>query len=235
MDLIKVAVLSVVSLAVLLLLTKIMGNKQVSQLSIFDYIIGISIGSIAAEMATDLENPMRSLLAMIIYGLIAFLVSLVTGKSAKTRKVVIGRPLILYDNGKLYRNNFSKARIDISDFLMQCRNQGYFDLNDIQTAVFEYNGAVSILPTEGTRPLTPEDMKLSPQQKHILVNVILDGHINPDNLKLTGNNEVWLEKQLHGQGFHSTEEIFLGTVDTTDNTLSLYPIDTGENRSDPFE
>ena len=235
MDLIKVAVLSVVSLAVLMLLTKLMGNKQVSQLSIFDYIIGISIGSIAAELATDLENPMRSFLAMIIYGLIAYLVSLVTGRSIKARKVIIGRPLILYDNGKLYRKNFSKARIDISDFLMQCRNKGYFDLSEIQTAVFEYNGGVSILPAEGTRPLTPSDVKLDPTQKRVLINVILDGHINPENLKMTGNNDVWLEKQLHGQGFHSAEEIFLGTVDTTDNTLSLYPIDTGENRSDPFE
>ena len=235
MDLIKVTVLSVVSLAVLLLLAKIMGNKQVSQLSIFDYIIGISIGSIAAEMATDLENPMRSLLAMIIYGLIAYLVSLVTGKSTKARKVIIGRPLILYDGGKLYRSNFSKARMDISDFLVQCRNQGYFDLSEIQTAVFEYNGAISILPSEGNRPLTPEDMKLSPEQKHIPVNVILDGRVNTENLKLTGNNGIWLEKQLHEQGFHSAEEVFLGTVDTNDNTLSLYPINTGENRSDPFE
>ena len=235
MDLIKVAILSVVSLAVLMLLTKLMGNKQVSQLSIFDYIIGISIGSIAAELATDLENPMRSFLAMIIYGLIAYLVSLVTGKSIKARKVIIGRPLILYDNGKLYRKNFSKARIDISDFLMQCRNKGYFDLSEIQTAVFEYNGGVSILPAEGTRPLTPSDVKLDPTQKRVLINVILDGHINPENLKMTGNNDIWLEKQLHGQGFHSAEEIFLGTVDTADNTLSLYPIDTGENRSDPFE
>ena len=235
MDLLKVTVLSVVSLAVLLLLAKLMGNKQVSQLSIFDYIIGISIGSIAAELATDLENPMRSFLAMVIYGFIAYLVSLVTGKSTKARKVIIGRPLILYDNGKLYRRNFSKARVDISDFLMQCRNQGYFDLADIQTAVFEYNGAVSILPSEGTRPLTPDDVRLDTDQKHILINVILDGHINPDNLKLTGNNDVWLEKQLHAQGFHNAEEVFLGTVDTSDNTLSLYPMDSGENKSDPFE
>lgn len=233
MDLLKVAVTSVVSLAVLFVLTKLMGNKQVSQLSMFDYIIGISIGSIAAELATELENPEHSLLAMGIYAVIAYLVSVVTGKSVNARKIIIGRPLILLDNGKLYRKNFRKARIDISDFLTHCRNQGYFDLADVQTAVFEYNGAVSILPAENARPLTPEDMQLSPQQQKLIVNVILDGHVNEANLKMTGNNKVWLEKQLHEQGYHSEKEIFLGTVNTVDNTLTLYPMKT-ENKSQDF-
>lgn len=235
MDLLKVSVLSVVSLAVLFVLTKLMGNKQVSQLSMFDYIIGISIGSIAAELATELENPEHSLLAMAIYAVIAYLVSVITGKSVNARKIIIGRPLILFDNGKLYRKNFRKARIDISDFLTHCRNQGYFDLSDVQTAVFEYNGAISVLPAETARPLTPSDMQLSPQQQKLIVNVILDGHVSKANLKMTGNNSVWLEKQLHDQGYHSEKEIFLGTVNTVDNTLTLYPLKTEDKSQDPFE
>lgn len=234
MDLLKVAVTSAASLAVLFVLTKLMGNKQVSQLSMFDYIIGISIGSIAAEFATELENPENSLVAMVIYAVIAFLVSLITGKSVNVRKIIIGRPLILFDNGKLYRKNFRKARIDINDFLTHCRNQGYFDLSDVQTAVFEYNGAISVLPVETARPLTPSDMQLSPQQQKLIVNVILDGHISEPNLKMTGNNKVWLEKQLHSQGYHSEKEIFLGTVNTVDNTLTLYPLKTEEKSQDPF-
>ena len=222
MDLLKVAVTSVASLAVLFVLTKLMGNKQVSQLSMFDYIIGISIGSIAAELATELETPEHSLLAMVIYAAIAYLVSVVTGKSVNARKIIIGRPLILLDNGKLYRKNFR-------------RNQGYFDLADIQTAVFEYNGAVSLLPAENARPLTPEDMQLNPQQQKLVVNVILDGHVSEANLKMTGNNNVWLEKQLHEQGYHSEKEVFLGTVNTADNTLTLYPLKTEEKSQDPFE
>lgn len=234
MDLLKVAVTSAASLAVLFVLTKLMGNKQVSQLSMFDYIIGISIGSIAAEFATELENPENSLVAMVIYAVIAFLVSLITGKSVNVRKIIIGRPLILFDNGKLYRKNFRKARIDINDFLTHCRNQGYFDLSDVQTAVFEYNGAISVLPVETARPLTPSDMQLSPQQQKLIVNVILDGHISEPNLKMTGNNKVWLEKQLHSQGYHSEKEVFLGTVNTVDNTLTLYPLKTEEKSQDPF-
>lgn len=235
MDLLKVSATSVLSLAALFALTKLMGNKQVSQLSMFDYIIGISIGSIAAELATELETPMHSLLAMAIYAVIAYLVSVVTGKSTAARKIIIGRPLILYDNGKLYRKNFKKARIDISDFLTHCRNLGYFDLADVQTAVFEYNGAVSVLPAENARPLTPQDMNMQPQQKKLLVNVILDGHICAPNLKMTGNNGVWLEKQLHAKGYSSEKEVFLGTVDTVQNSLTLYPMNPDGNSKDPFE
>ncbi|MBD5141072.1 MAG: DUF421 domain-containing protein [Ruminococcus sp.] len=234
MELLKVAVNSVVSLAALFVLTKLMGNKQVSQLSMFDYIIGISIGSIAAEFATELDNPEYCLLAMVIYAVIAYLVSVVTSKSMNAQKMITGRPLILLDNGKLYKKNFRKARIDINEFLTHCRNQGYFDLADIQTAVFEYNGAVSVLPAENARPLTPADMQLSPQQQKLIVNVILDGHVSEANLKMTGNNKVWLEKQLHSQGYHSEKEVFLGTVNTVDNTLTLYPLKTEEKSQDPF-
>lgn len=235
MELFRTAVTSVISIIVLFLLTKLMGNKQLSQLSMFDYIIGISIGSIAAECSFENENPERMVAAMMIYALSAYLVSIVTGKSTRLRKIIIGRPLILYDNGKLYRENFKKARIDISDFLTHCRNQGYFDLSKIRTAVFEYNGSLSLLPVESDRPLTPNDIDISPMQQEIMVNVILDGHVNDKNLKQTGNNRIWLEKQLHSQGFHNADEVFLGMVNIMDNTIDLYPIETDNKKCDPFE
>lgn len=235
MDLLKVALTSVASVITLFLLTKLMGNKQISQLSMFDYIIGISIGSIAAEFATELENPERTLLAMAIYAVSAYLVSLVTNKSTRLRKLISGKPLILFDNGKLYRENFKKARIDLSDFLTHCRSKGYFDLSQIQTAVFEFNGSISILPSEKYRPLVPSDMNLNPVQQKLLVNVILDGNVNEENLRLTGKSMAWLNNQLKFQGFHSPEEIFLAAVNTVDNTIALYSSNTGSNKDDPFE
>lgn len=235
MDLLKIALTSIASVVALFLLTKLMGNKQLSQLSMFDYIIGISIGSIAAEFATELENPERTLLAMVIYAVSAYLVSLMTNKSTRLRKLINGKPMILFDKGKLYRENFKKARIDLTDFLTHCRSQGYFDLSQVQTAVFEFNGSISILPAEKYRPLEPSDMNLDPVQQEVLVNVILDGHVNEENLKHTGNNLVWLNNQLREQGYHSPEEIFLATVNTVDNTIKLYPIKVGTNTCDPFE
>lgn len=235
MDLLKVALTSIASVVALFLLSKLMGNKQISQLSLFDYIIGISIGSIAAEFATELENPERTLLAMIIYALSAYLVSEITGKSTRMRKIIIGRPLILFHKGKLYRENFRKARIDISDFLTHCRNQGYFDLSQIQTAVFEFNGSISILPLDEYRPIVPSDVDLKPTQQELLINVILDRNINKENLKHTGNDITWLKNELHKQGYRNEKEIFLGAVNTVDNTLQLYPAEVENKTADPFE
>lgn len=235
MEILTIVWTSIASIITLFLLTKLMGNKQVSQLSMFDYIIGISIGSIAAEFSTELENPERCFTAMLVYGFSAFLVSVVTGKSTKLRKIIIGRPLILFDKEKLYRKNLKKARIDLSDFLTHCRNQGYFDLSQIRTAVFEYNGSVSILPVEDNRPLEPQDMGVTPKQQEILVNVILDGNINEKNLSKTGRNKVWLEKQLKQQGFHNAQEIYLGCVNTVENTLVVYPFEVENKSFDPFE
>ena len=235
MGILKIIITSSASIFSLFLLTKLMGNKQVSQLSMFDYIIGISIGSIAAEFATELDNPENTLVAMIIYAIIAYAVSLVTGKSTHMRKIIIGRPLILFDNGKLFRKNFKKARIDISDFLTHCRSQGYFDLSQIQTAIFEYNGSISILPADEYRPLEPSDININPIQQKILVNVIMDGNINEKNLKHTGNDKIWLKKQLNDQGFHNEKEVFLGLVNTVDNTALLYAANIKNSNIDPFE
>lgn len=235
MDLLKVALTSIASIAALFILSKLMGNKQISQLSLFDYIIGISIGSIAAEFATELENPERTFLAMAIYALSAYLVSLITGKSTRMRKIIIGRPLILFDKGKLYHENFKTARIDISDFLTHCRSQGFFDLSQIQTAVFEFNGSISILPIDEYRPLAPSDVSLKPNQQELLVNVILDRNINKENLRHTGNDMTWLKNELNKQGYRNEKEIFLGAVNTTDNTLQLYPYEVENKTFDPFE
>lgn len=234
MEILQVLITSAVSLAVLFLLTKLMGNKQVSQLSMFDYIIGISIGSIAAEMATELENPENSLAAMIVYGVIAFLVSVISQRSTKVRKVMSGRPLVIMDNGIIYRENLKKARIDLSDFLTQCRTSGYFDLNQIQTAVMEYNGAISFLPVSKYRPATPSDMDIQPEQEYLQITVIMDGHINKRNLKLSGNNEVWLTKQLHLQGYNNSSDVLLALCDNN-NKLTVFPMDVKNDPADHCE
>ena len=145
MDLLRVAVTSLVSLAALFLLTKLMGNKQVSQMNLFDYIIGITIGSIAAEMATELDTPENSLLAMAVYAVVAVCISLLTNKSLAARRIMTGKPLVLMDGGIIYRENLKKAKMDLGEFLMYCRIGGYFDLSQIQTALLD-NAARYVAP-----------------------------------------------------------------------------------------
>lgn len=234
-DILKVVVLSVVSEIVLFVLTKLMGNKEMSQLSMFDYIIGITIGSIAAEMATALESDyMQPLVAMIVYAIIAIVISLVCTKSLKARRFIYGNSLILMDNGKLYRKNFKTAKLDLNEFLVQCRVNGYFNLADVKTAILESNGKISFLPKSENRPTTPSDFNMVPSPATINVNLILDGRILHENLKNSGHDEMWLQKQLVSQGFEKPEQIFLATLDNQNN-LSIYENNDLENSHDFFE
>lgn len=222
MDILKIISLSFGSLVILFILTKLMGNREMSQLTMFDYIVSITIGSIAAEMATSLEdNFMEPLVAMVVYGLITLLISYITCKSLNLRRFFTGRAKILLDNGKLYRQNFSSSKIDLNDFLMECRINGYFNLSDIQTAILEPNGKVSFLPKNLKRPATPEDLNLSPEQENVVINVILDGVLLKENLSKTGNNLSWLENTLKKQGINDIKKVFLATCDNQNN-LSVY-------------
>ena len=223
MEFIKVILTSLLSVAALLIIAKIMGNKQVAQLNFFDYISGITVGSIAAELATELEEPLKPLIAIVIYGLVYISLSIVMNKLPRTRKFINGSPTILMNDGKLYRKNMKKAKLDLSEFMLMCREQGYFDINNIQTAIFEYNGKLTILPVSTNRPLTPEDMNLTPKPDFISTELIMDGRIMGDNLKRKGLDETWLKKQLEAQGYHSAKEIYLG-ICSSDNKLSLFSV-----------
>lgn len=205
---------SAASVAALFFLTKLLGYRQISQMTLFDYIIGITLGSIAAEMATDLETPVQSLTAMIVYTLTAWLIAVGTNKSMKARRFLVGKSLILFDKGILYNENLRLAKIDIQEFLIQCRNSGYFDLNNIQTAVLEPNGKVSILPKVESRPVTPQDMKLTPSQETLTANVIVDGQVLAENLRQCGKDEEWLQRQLSAKGIPSVKDVFLATCDS---------------------
>mgnify|MGYP000047510204 FL=1 len=221
MEPLKIILTSLSSAAVLFILAKLMGHKQIVQLDLFDYITGITIGSIAAEFATELENPIQPLIAMIVYGLIAVCLSILTSKFPRIRKYINGTPTILMNDGKLYRKNMKKARLDLSEFLVLCRQSGYFDLSAIQTAIFEYNGQLTILPTSGQRPATPDDLSLTPPPACIFTEMIMDGRIMGENLHRKGLNEQWLQKQLELQGYRSAKEVYLGLCDQN-NQLSLY-------------
>lgn len=221
MEILKVILTALLSAAALFTTAKIMGHKQMSQLDFFDYITGITIGSIAAELATELEEPWKPLIAMAIYGLVAFGLSIITSKCPKTRKYINGTPTIIMNNGKFYRDNMKKAKLDLSEFMVMCRQEGYFNLNDIQTAIFEYNGRLTVLPVSTKRPMNPTDMNLSPQPEYIQTEVIMDGRILDENLKRMGLDANWLQKQLKEQGYHNTKEISLGVCDNN-KKLSLF-------------
>ncbi len=223
LELIKVILTSLLSVVSLFIIAKIMGHKQIAQLDFFDYITGITIGSIAAELATELETPWKPLIAMVIYGAVAISLTILAHKFPKTRKYINGTPTIVMDNGKLYRKNMKKAKLELSEFMVLCRQEGYFNINDIETAIFEYNGRLTILPKSEKRPLTPEDMNIIPKKAKICTEIIMDGRILHENLKRLGLDLTWLDKQLKKQKYNKAKEIYLGICDENNN-LTLFSV-----------
>ncbi len=231
MDALQIILTALFSLVILFLLTKLMGNKQVSQMNMFDYIIGISIGSIGAEMATELEEPLQPAIAMVVYALVAVGISLLGDHSLKVRQFMTGKPLILMDSGVIYRKNLKRAKMDLNEFLMYCRIGGFFDLGQIQTAILEHNGTVTFLPSAMQRPATPADFSIQPSQELLQTPLILDGEVLSENLKKSGRDHTWLERQLHDKGYHGAEEVLLALWDGS-SQLSLYPMRTKKEARD---
>ena len=235
MQFIKIILTSLGSLIALFASTKIAGNKQMSELSMFDYINGITIGSIAAEMATSLDGEFYfPLIAIAIYTMVMWLISYVSEKSVKSRRFLAGRSILLMKDGKIYQKNFKKAKIDISEFLAQCRINGYFKLNDIDTAILEENGKISFLPKAAARTVTTRDIGLSVTQDSIMYTVILDGHIMTENLKRSGKNKQWLEKELYKHKISNINVVYIAECDN-DNLLFVFSKTDTNPKNDPFQ
>ena len=212
------------SLVVLFLLEKLMGNKQVSQMTMFDYMVGITIGSIGAELATELEEPVKPLTALVVYGVVAAGISVLTSKSVKAQSLITGKPLVLLEDGVIYRENLKKARLDLNEFLTYCRIGGWFDLNQLQSAVLEHNGAVSFLPKEKDRPATPSDLDLSPQQSQVQIPFVMDGKLLKENVEKSGKAEVWVRRKLTALGYQDESRVLLALWDGQEK-LTVFPMD----------
>jgi uncharacterized membrane protein YcaP (DUF421 family) len=222
MDIVKLILTTLLSVLALFVITKMMGHKQVSQLDFFDYVSGITIGSIGAELATNLEEPYKPLVALILYGAASVILNLIAQKFSKTRKYINGTPTILMSEGKLHRENFKKAKLDLSEFMLMCRELGYFKLDEIRFAVFEHNGRLSILPKAESRPLTPKDAKIVPKEDFFATEVVMDGKIMGENLTRMGLNEAWLLKKLNSAGYKEAGDVFLALYCKEEDKLSVY-------------
>lgn len=203
-----------ISLIALFLITKLIGRKQVSQLTLFDYVIGISIGNFAAEMTINIDSKeINGIIAVVEFGLIAYLVSFLTMKSMTLRRIFTGPPTALIEKGEILYKNLKKVHFDINDLLQELRIGGYFDINDVEYAMMEANGQVSILPKKDYQPVTLKDMNLLEKNDGLVANIIIDSKLMETNLKNTNKTKKWLDKQLKIKGYTDYKKILLVTLD----------------------
>ena len=213
LEIVNVVIVSLVSLVTMFVTTRLGGKRQISQMSIFDYANSITVGSIAAEMATNLESWYRPFTALLIYGAAAWVVHYCACKSLRARVILDGRALLLMHDGVIRKSELKRAAIDLNEFLAQARVAGYHDLNDLQSALLETNGQISFLPKCEARPATAQDVGAKTEPVSLWYDLILDGEVIQSNLRQSGFDESWLQKQLHAWGIPRIEETFYAACD----------------------
>lgn len=216
----SVFIRSIVTIVVLFLLAKVMGKKQISQLNLFDYIVGITIGSVAADISLDLNKSfLDGVICMLVFGLTGALVSYVTLKSIKLRRLFTGTPSIIIENGKIIEEGLKKVKFDINDLMEELRGAGYFNIDEVAYAVMETNGKISFLPKDEEKPVTKKDMDLKIIPSSLVANIIIDGKIMMNNLKAMNKDEKWLSHELKVLGYKDLDEILLATLDSNDKIM----------------
>ena len=203
---------SLVSLIILFFITKIIGKKQVSELSLFDYVIGISIGNFTAEMTMNFDGQyINGVVAMVTFGVVAYLVSILSMKSIGIRRAIVGVPTVLIENGNVLLKSLKKVKIDINDLLEQARNAGYFDLEEIAFAIMEVNGKISFLSKDKYSSPTKNDLKLKLSKDNLTANIIIDSRLMEENISNTDRDREWFIQQLKVKGYDTYEAILLAT------------------------
>ncbi len=230
MDYFKILLSSLLSIVALFFSTKVIGNKQMSQLNMFDYINGITIGSIAADMAIHLDNNIwYPLIAIAVYTVVIAIISKIGSKCMGVRRFLTGKSIVLMDKGRFFYKNFKTAKLDINEFLTQCRIKGFFDVEDIETAILEQNGMLSFLPRSVSRPATPKDLSITPKSDRPFFTVISDGKVLEKNLEQSGLSINEMHMQLRALKL-DISDVFCAFYDG--NKLSVYPRLCDENKND---
>ncbi|MGN0787933.1 MAG: DUF421 domain-containing protein [Candidatus Onthoplasma sp.] len=215
--------LSTTSVVALFIIAKLLGKKQVAQLDFIDYVIGISIGSIAAEMATDVnDKPLYYyLIAMAIYFLFDLSITLLGRKSPGLKHFLKGRPLTIIYNGEIDYKILKKSKLDINDVLTLARAQGYFDLQDIAYAVFENNGELSIMPKGNQRPTVAKDLGIKVDRAELPLYLVIDGIISKSSLNEIKKDKEWLFSRLKISKRSELKKIILASYDKEKDKLTI--------------
>lgn len=213
-DFLNICFRTILILIILFFITKMMGKKQISELNFFDYVVGITIGSIAADISLDIEkNMIAGIAALFIYGFISYIISFVSIKSILARRFFIGVPTVLVEKGKIIESGLKKSKIDVNDLLMEARENGYFNLDEIDYALMEVNDNISFLPKEKEKPVTKRDMKIKCSNEGLTVNAIIDSKYMANNMKAINKDKEWLDHELKVNGYDNYDNILLATID----------------------
>ncbi|ERI09005.1 DUF421 domain-containing protein [Aneurinibacillus aneurinilyticus] len=212
-DVVQIALRAFFALVVLFAITRFSGKKQLAQLTFFEYIVGITIGDITAVIATDIENNLvHGYTSLLVFAAIPFFVDYLSLKSKFVRQLFEGKGTVLVKNGKILEDNLKKEHINTDELLAQLRLKNMFKVADVEFAILETNGQLSVMPKKDAQPVTVKDLQLNLPAEVEPETVIMDGQVLLDPLRASGRTAQWLDTELKKTGV-KLENVFLGQVD----------------------
>ncbi|WP_181351250.1 DUF421 domain-containing protein [Thalassobacillus sp. CUG 92003] len=203
------------SFIVLFVLTRIMGRKEISQMTFFNFVSAIAIGSITANLAVNGNLSIRNgVIALVIWTAFTLLIAFIDIKSKNARKFTTGEPVIVIREGRIMENSLRSTQLDIDSLRALLRQKSIFTLKDVQFAIFETSGRLSVMKYESNQPATKKDLNIIPKDNiyPLATEVISDGLINTENLHRLGKNKDWLNQQLQNKGIHNIDQVFYAEV-----------------------
>ncbi|MCX7709388.1 MAG: DUF421 domain-containing protein [Clostridia bacterium] len=214
----KTATLAIISFFLALLLSRIIGRKLISQMTFFDFVIGVTLGSLTANLALSSEHRvLSSSTAMITLTLVVLLVDYGHLKSFFLRKLTESEPVALISNGKIVDKNMRKTRFTVNDLMMLLREKNVFNIADVEFALIETDGKLSVLPKSQKQPVTPSDLGISTGYRGLTKDLVIDGRLMAENLKGVNLDEQWLKNELKSYGVMNIKEVFYAGLDTAGN------------------
>lgn len=222
-----VMVRSIIAFFTLLIFAKLLGKQQISQLTFFDYVLGITIGSIASELTVDLESrAWVHWVGLLCWAALGFLMEYITLKWRYAAKYIEGEPTIVIMNGKVMEDVLRKMKYRASDIIELLRNKDVFDLNEVDFAIIEPNGQLSVLRKPEYEPVTNKDLKISKKPSGISTELIYDGTLIEENLRQMNKDKQWLDKQLKSHGIKDLSDVFIATL----NPAGSFYVDTYKDK-----
>ena len=209
---------------------RMMGKKQIGQLEPFELVIALMISDLATYPMEDIRIPIiHAVIPIITLLFLQVATSFIEIKSEKARRILTGNPSILIRNGKIDIEELRYQRFNINDLLEELRIKGYFNLSDIQYAILETSGQLSILPKTGISAATKDDLNINITQESLPIPLIMDGNINYKNLELIKKDETWLNNLLKQHKIFNSNDLFIGMLDS--NKKFYYQLREGKDKT----
>ncbi len=231
MEYATVLIRTVLAFVTLFVVARLLGKQQLSQLTFYEYITGITMGDIAASIAIDAgRSPLYYMLALVAFAILTLGTGVITEKSRPLRKLIEGEPVVLVHNGKILEHNMAKSGYNMENLMMQLRERDAFDIREVEFAIAETDGYLTVLKKSQNRPVTPADLGVDTKYEGVPSEIIVDGQVIHQNLKQNHLDEAWLIARLQSMGYNSPQEIPYASLDSEGN---LY-VDDKRDRLDPM-